>query len=1447
MGGSSSSSSSNKAPVEAPNNLLSTGVIRILDALCEGQIKGFAQQSGAYGSDPLCSTYYDNVPVRNLDGSYNFNVSGQGYSFYYTLGTSDQQPLPGFAKAESIVPLSSNTQITSPPVGAGLPHNVTATFSTASYPDADSVKLSITIPALYTADNEGNVDQYTISFAVDIALNNGPFQNYGVRTITGKCTSPYLETFTYTLPKASNASSFCQWTIRVRKTSTDVLSVKTQASMYVSSVSVVTASSFVYPNTVLVGSYMLASQFSSIPNRAYLIDGLLVSVPAGYTPTQYTTSGTIEPAVYPAVWTGNFQTGVWTDNPAWVFYDVVTNKRYGLGRYMAVPPDKWSLYQISQYCDEFVDNGLGDGKTEPRFTLNTVIAEAQDAYNLLQNLSSVFRGMVYYANGTLQATQTADKSAVYNYTNANVIDGQFTYADSSKNARATVALVHWRDPANLYRETVEYIEDTAGIQQYGYVEKELTAFACTSRGQAYRLGNWVLTSERLLTETVSFRVGYEGLYIRPGDVFNIYDNFRTNRNQCGRVVDFDETRTTIRLDRSVPLESGVTYVFSAITPKATLSPDEVTGSSEIALIRNSQIETYQITTAPTSGTNSVTINAAFSTGLFAGTPWIISASGGGNMLNNAGLYQCLSAAEVEPGIFEVVGLQYNTGVNRLVDNGYNVVRLPANSGDQSPITPPSDLTITLVTGTLSNNTFYSYLRVGWTQSTGANLAYNVISGQPFGGNWTQLANTTTNAYTYVPTATGFVQFRVAAVSNGGVQSEFITGGYTVQSVNPLGYISGVTGLRLTLGADSTYLNANGYPTGYIESTPAFAWSIPVDANGNREVSAQFISGYKFSVLDANTSAPLIAAAYLSGSAATTYQIPAGALGTNRLFKAQVETIDLWGNLSPASTLIVNNPAPLSAIGHGATATAGGFSYAITPNPKDIDISGVYLWYNESAAFTPTAGNVQAVSPNIAGTVNNELEGVYYVWYSLVDTFGQSVSTIGGPLRVDALSGISGIQTQLALVSGYTSDQIALVNQTINQVANDVDSVAGNLASTGSSLSSSLSSLSSSTSASINNLSLALSQTGSSLAAAQSSLSSSLSDLSSATTGQITSLQFSLSQTGTTLVGQISTLDSKTNSLSGYTNAQISNQQTALTTTSGALASSISSLTTTVGNMSSSVTTLANAYIVGGQAVATWGFQLDANNKVVSMQAIAASGGSQPTLGTIIFGGADLQSDNYSAGTAGWKLTHDGNLYANTGTFRGLVKASAIDHACTFIRDPGSSEGGQLFLQMPAGVAGAWAMDVYSDNGLRFFIEANAGEAAVAAAEFQASLYAREYLISSSRALKQNIRPIGSTLEGLKRLEPVAYERRYMPELGQYDTGTTEFGFVAEDTRPIFPEVVVSGANGHLSISYPRFAPLLVQGLKEEDAKVAALERRVKTLEDHLARLSRRLSALEQRE
>jgi predicted phage tail protein len=502
----------------------------------------------------------------------------------YTLGTTGQAAMPGFANVENIVPLSSDTQVTYPPTGAGNQKNVTVTFNTSMYPDADSVRVTMRVPALYTVDGNGNVNGFDVSYAINISLNNGPFYELDAVTIQGKCTNPYLHSTTYALPKTSPASSSYSWTIVITKTDLDVLSTNTENSLYVDSIGIISSSSLNYPNSVLVGTFIDADQFSQIPNRAYLMDGLLVNVPVGYTPTSYSQNayftrncffnndnqninidtyidpnGTglagmavgmpvygpglpagcaityihnspspgyyfsinqptisaesgisltfqtngftpITPASYPDIWYGNFQSGVWTDNPAWIFYDLLTNSRYGLGDFIQPEwVDKWTMYQIAQYCDQLVDNGQGNSGVEPRFACNIHIQQPDDAYNVLMNFASVFRGMIYYANGTIYTTQQDDKSPVYGYTNANVIKGQFSYADSARNTRSTVAQVRWNDPTNLYRQNVAYVEDTDGILRYGYVLKELAAIGCTSPGQAYRLGQWALLAERTLT------------------------------------------------------------------------------------------------------------------------------------------------------------------------------------------------------------------------------------------------------------------------------------------------------------------------------------------------------------------------------------------------------------------------------------------------------------------------------------------------------------------------------------------------------------------------------------------------------------------------------------------------------------------------------------------------------------------------------------------------------------------------------------------------------------------------------------------------------------------------------------------------------------------------------------------------------------------------------------
>ncbi len=344
---------------EAPNTLISNQTLNILDLVCEGIISGFTYKSATYTGDPLMSTFYNDVQVRNLDGSYNYNVSGAGFSFQYMLGTSTQTGIPGFQKVETVIPLGANTLVSNPLPGAGPYKTVVAGFNTQMYPDVDSVKVTMRVPALFSQDDQGNTNGYNVGYAIDVALNDGNFTTMVTDTFNGKCTVPYLRDHVIVLPKTTPAGTYYAWKVRVRRTTTDIQSIRTQNAIYVDSMSLISSSLYAYPNSVMVATEISANQFSDIPARAYDIYGTLVSVPNGYTPTTYDLSGNfLAAATYPNVWTGDFKQNVWTDNPAWIFYDLLTNPVHGLGDYISSGAvDKWTLYQLAQYCDQLVDNG----------------------------------------------------------------------------------------------------------------------------------------------------------------------------------------------------------------------------------------------------------------------------------------------------------------------------------------------------------------------------------------------------------------------------------------------------------------------------------------------------------------------------------------------------------------------------------------------------------------------------------------------------------------------------------------------------------------------------------------------------------------------------------------------------------------------------------------------------------------------------------------------------------------------------------------------------------------------------------------------------------------------------------------------------------------------------------------------------------------------------------
>jgi predicted phage tail protein len=391
--------------------------------------------------------------------------------------------------------------------------------------------------------------------------------NYGTpfATITGKTTSKYQKSHRIEL------TGDAPWDIRVRRITADSTSSALQNKTFWDSYTEIIDGKFRYPNSAIVGVRIDASQFDSIPRRSYDLRLLKVKIPSNYNP---------QTRAYSGVWDGTFKVA-WTDNPAWCFYDLVTNSRYGLGGFIPeAQVDKWTLYAIGRYCDELVPNGFGG--TEPRYTCNIYFQSREEAYTVINNMASIFRGMPYWASGAITLGYDAPSDPVYQFSNSNVVDGNFSYQGSAIKARHTVALVTWNDPEDFYRQKVEYVEDADGIARYGIVQTEVIAVGCTSRGQANRAGRWILFTEQSETELVTFKTGIEGNQIRPSNVIQIADEARAGTRTGGRVS--TATTSVVTVDQNVSGIANIgTGTLSVILPSGTLESRSISSVTTSAI------------------------------------------------------------------------------------------------------------------------------------------------------------------------------------------------------------------------------------------------------------------------------------------------------------------------------------------------------------------------------------------------------------------------------------------------------------------------------------------------------------------------------------------------------------------------------------------------------------------------------------------------------------------------------------------------------------------------------------------------------------------------------------------------------------------------------------------------------------------------------------------------
>ncbi|MGP5406108.1 TipJ family phage tail tip protein [Psychrobacter celer] len=510
MGGGGKGGGGGHTPIEKPNTLESAQRLKIIDLLCEG----------VAGQDvTFKNIYLDNTPIQNADGSYNFT----GIRVSALPGTHNQDYLAGFDSTDKIVAVGAEVKAATP---------ITRTITD---PLVDSVRVTLALGSLVTMTDKG--DRVGGSVSLTVMCGN---KSYPVN-ISGKTTSAYHQDVVLTdLPDVPFNISVHRNT---PDSTTDKVSNETHWVSYVESID----AKFNYPNSVVVGLEIDSAQFGGkIPKRTYRNRWTQIKVPSNYDPITRT---------YEGIWLGEFKLA-WSNNPAWVFYDLVTEKRYGLGdRLGEFGCDKWSLYQIAKYCDQIVPDGFGGH--EPRFTCNAYLSEPRDAKSLLDDLASVFRGIAVWDGQMVTALQDAKKDAVATYSNSNVVDGMFAYSGAAQKTIFTAVHVKYNDKTDNFATKTEYVADDEAIKRYGLNVKQITAFACTSRGQAARVGKGLIETSIRERQMVSFSVGREGIRHLPFDIIEIADNDYAGDMIGGRVLSV--TGNIITVDRPMSAINSIRY------------------------------------------------------------------------------------------------------------------------------------------------------------------------------------------------------------------------------------------------------------------------------------------------------------------------------------------------------------------------------------------------------------------------------------------------------------------------------------------------------------------------------------------------------------------------------------------------------------------------------------------------------------------------------------------------------------------------------------------------------------------------------------------------------------------------------------------------------------------------------------------------------------------------
>ncbi|ELY3103920.1 TipJ family phage tail tip protein [Acinetobacter baumannii] len=689
-----------RQPVVAPDSAQSKTYIKELIGLAEGEVEGLAN---GYQSILL-----EDTPLQDENGNKNF----ENVTVNFRSGTNDQEYIEGFPAVENEIPIDVELKSSTPWVRS---------FNNL---DLDAVRLRLRWGPLRNQDpTTGDVTGYTIEYAVDLQTDGGAWSEVLRAKISDKTSDNYERPHRIDLPKADLG-----WLVRVRRITPNSTSEYISDKMYVKAVTEVIDAKLRYPNTALVSLQYDAETFGgSVAKLAVDLKGVKIKVPTNYNP---------ETREYVGMWDGTFKRA-YSNNPAWIYYDLCTSKRYGIGeRITDGMLDKWSLYRLAQYCDELVPDGLGG--QEPRFTCNIYLQSAEDAYSILTKLAGVFRAITYWDGDSIVCDADIPQDTYFTYTRANII-GEPDHNGTRARDRHNAVKVAWDNPANHYKTEYEFVRDEKAISEMKQVRLlELDAWGCTSRGQAQRAGLWALKSEQLETRTVTFKVGLDGHIPLPGKVIEFADPIFAGRANGGRISAISADRKSITLDR-----------------------DDVVAIAGDRLVINGENGKAQTRIVQSIVGRVITVTVAFDE-IAPQNVWVIDAQDLATLK-----FRVLSVVQSDSHQFTITALEYNPKKFDAIDHGAHYIDVPISIVNPNIQEPVSNIVITSE-DRVDQGINVATMVVSWTQAKGA-VKYQV-EWRKDDGSWIKLPITGNNSIEVPGIYAGNYQAKVSAVNASDISS-----------------------------------------------------------------------------------------------------------------------------------------------------------------------------------------------------------------------------------------------------------------------------------------------------------------------------------------------------------------------------------------------------------------------------------------------------------------------------------------------------------------------------------------------------------------------------------------------------------------------------------------------------------------------------------------------------